>query len=325
MQSSVLVDQEYTITDANADPYTHASFVIEPDYCQLIYTYTTTDLFDADNQPASVLTYDEPSQTFSFYYDKDLAPVDQPKLVVTLTASSASMYGNENAARTAANDFDVVFLNPCIDTSFVQLTATEQANQLEDEYSSSTVTFTYNPFQVSPDICPVTVTCVDVTGPTTALACQELSESNQLTWVFTPTDYSVNGLQPGGYTYTFDVSTGDAPGLTQQFTVELTLVDPCDPPDSLAPVDLIDQSYTITADPLPYTHAEFDVQPAYCPLVYTYSIDVLANGDDSAITHTERDFSVHYVKDLVPLGQVLKVEVTARSRSVYITNEAERI
>ena len=76
VQSSVLFDQVYTITDNNATPYTHLAFIVEPEYCNLVYSYTTTDLLDANGQPAEVLTYDASSLTFSFFYDLDLAPLD---------------------------------------------------------------------------------------------------------------------------------------------------------------------------------------------------------------------------------------------------------
>ena len=48
-------------------------------------------------------------------------------------------------------------------------------------------------------------------------------------------------IPPGVYTFTYDVSTsaGKEPGVTQQFTVDVTVVDPCESP-SVTPVDLSD-------------------------------------------------------------------------------------
>jgi len=57
-----------------------------------------------------------------------------------------------------------------------------------------------------------------------------------IVWNFTPDDYTTNGLVPGTYTYTFDVSTGDNdPGLTEQFTVDITLSDGCLTPAIIQP------------------------------------------------------------------------------------------
>ena len=94
-------------------------------------------MFDKDGAPAQVVTYVEDTKTFSFFYDKDLAPLDQPVHVVTLRATSESIYGNLNTAKFAENDYDVKFLNPCVDTSFVTLTEKAQTNPAADDYSNS--------------------------------------------------------------------------------------------------------------------------------------------------------------------------------------------
>lgn len=171
VQSSVLIDQEYTISDANKAPYTHAPYIVEPDYCVLEYSYETTALVDGSGNAAQVISYVEGTKTFSFFYDKDLAPMDQPKLVVSLTAVSVSIYGNQNTAKFAVNDFDVVLKNPCEDSSFVTIQETEQTNPAADEYSGTDIKFTYQPYTVTPAICPLTITCVGVDGPTDKLPC----------------------------------------------------------------------------------------------------------------------------------------------------------
>lgn len=79
--------------------------------------------------------------------------------------------------------------------------------------------------------------------------------------------------------------------------------------------------YTITDDPLVYSHPAFAINPAFCLIDYVYEIDNLANGD-VAITRVDRQFTIHYTKDLAPLNQVLNVVLTATSHSHYTTNQA---
>ena len=110
------------------------------------------------------------------------------------------------------------------------LTPTAQTESLSDSYTSSDVIFTYNPFTVQPDFCQMTVECNNVSGPSNLLDCKELSDGNtgSIQWNFGPEDYTTNGLTPGEYVFTFDVSTGNNdPGLTKQFTFKIILIDGC--------------------------------------------------------------------------------------------------
>ena len=89
--------------------------------------------------------------------------------------------------------------------------------------------FTYKPFTVVPNFCQMTVKCDVVTGPSSVLTCEELTDG-KLTQNFTPDNYHIDKLAPGTYVYTYDVFTGPEPaqaGLTKQFTVTYTLEDPC--------------------------------------------------------------------------------------------------
>jgi hypothetical protein len=116
-----------------------------------------------------------------------------------------------------------------------------------------------------------------------------------------------NGLVPGDYIFTYDVSTDlNAPydaALTKQFTFTVTLVDPCDPPTSLTAATLTNQEYTITDTTKTYTHPEWTIVPSYCPFAYTYDIADITNVSGvKAISRTGKIFSTYYAENLLPLG-----------------------
>ena len=90
-----------------------------------------------------------------------------------------------------------------------------------------------------------------------------------------------------------------------------------------------DQEYFITDNAIPYTHPAFQAEPAFCPVVYSYAIEQLANGND-IITITNEptnadgqidapaSFSTYYKDDLtpvVPTIQIITVTVTATGQS----------
>ena len=79
-------------------------------------------------------------------------------------------------------------------------------------------------------------------------------------------------MAPGDYVYHFKVALVDYYGATtgdvsEMFDVTLTLVDPCDPPQSIKSSALLeDQKYIITDDPLVYEFASSAViVPSFCP------------------------------------------------------------
>ena len=159
-----LTDQVYTITDTNAADYTHPAFVSNPTYCPIDYSYSETKLIAGDSAITNV------ANPFSFLYSKDLAPLDQTQ-IVTVTATSNSIYGTTNTKVVEDDTFDLTFLNPCLDTEFVTLTATTQTNPPTDTYTSTDIEFTYIPFTVMPSFCEITVECVTVAGPSNVLTC----------------------------------------------------------------------------------------------------------------------------------------------------------
>ena len=65
-----LTNQVYTITDANATPYMHPTFVPNPSYCPVIYSYQITEFFDSNNVQASAVSQDLSNEKiFNFFYN----------------------------------------------------------------------------------------------------------------------------------------------------------------------------------------------------------------------------------------------------------------
>lgn len=101
---------------------------MQPDYCKFTFTYSISDLFDADSFVTTAITQDSSnSKKFSFFYKKDLAPLTQTQ-TVTVTVKSTSDYGVFKTPVTNIQSFDLTFKNPCLDTSFVEIVAPSLAN-----------------------------------------------------------------------------------------------------------------------------------------------------------------------------------------------------
>ena len=90
-------------------------------------------------------------------------------------------------------------------------------------------------------------------------------------------------MAPGDYVYHFRVALNDHYGastgdLSQFFDVTFTLVDPCDPPQSIQSHALEDQKYIITDSPLIYEFAtSAEIVPSFCP--YEAELSVTAFED----------------------------------------------
>lgn len=84
--------------------------------------------------------------TFAFQYVDDLSPVIpvQQFQTVTITATSKSKYGTKNAASKSV-DFIVRFLNPCLDSQYVQIVA-PNLDTLQYTVSSGAQTYIHPAF-----------------------------------------------------------------------------------------------------------------------------------------------------------------------------------
>ena len=144
---------------------------------------------------------------------------------------------------------------------------------------------------------------------TTPLSCPSSAFDGTLILTQNGDDYEA-GLAPGDYVFKFKVSTGgsdDAHNL--EFDITFTLVDPCDPPESVASGILDDQTYIITDLAKDYQFNAATVTPSYCPVEYTYDVVSFDNESSlktSAVTEVgelERTLRFFYSDDLSPIDQ----------------------
>jgi hypothetical protein len=159
------------------------------------------------------------------------------------------------------------------------------------------------------------------------MSCSDFSITNNEEVSITVTDAKYtetdNGFAPGVYVVTITGTANGSDGpLSKTTTIEITLVDPCDPPTSVTSTSLTNQEYRLADMSGPtYTHGEFTVVPSFCPLTYTYSETKLVGGeDDTAISRVNKIFTFSYDKDdapVNPVAQTQTVTVTATSDSLY--------
>ena len=90
-----------------------------------------------------------------------------------------------------------------------------------------------------PNLCAVTVTCEKVEPVNALFKCADIDENNQVKRTFTSTDYT-NGLTPGTYVTTYKVCVTEALTVCEEITVSHTLLDPCDPPNSVTLGEMTD-------------------------------------------------------------------------------------
>ena len=154
-----LVDQVYTLTDQSHADYITAAWTVSPDYCEVDFTQSCTTLVGGNtavSQKAATTISSDGQVTYAFEWLTDLSPLGQTQ-TCTVTATSKSMYGTNNAA-TSSVDFDVTFENPCVDTDFVNIEAPGTLSDLEYPITSGAKQYTHEAFTVSTvpfshDIC----------------------------------------------------------------------------------------------------------------------------------------------------------------------------
>ena len=159
---------------------------------------------------------------------------------------------------------------------------------------------------------PSTISCVDIVTNTARMNLDADNYNN---------DVDNGQVIPGVYTFTYKVSVPESPGVFKTFTVDYTVNDPCDPPDSLAVPTLTDQSYVIGDTAKTYVHADFVPVPAYCPFDISYTIESLTNTNEPiTVVEADKTFTIDYIADLTPVTEgPLNVKITAVSKSKYTT------
>jgi len=98
--------------------------------------------------------------------------------------------------------------------------------------------FTYSDFTVVPSMCPLTVSCTTISGPSSGvLLCSSYamnSSTKEITFNFDETVYKAAALTPGTYTLTYTVAAA-APTISSTFSFDLVLTDPCKSTTTTAP------------------------------------------------------------------------------------------
>ena len=121
---------------------------------------------------------------------------------------------------------------------------------MDHRYSDDDVVFTLNKFTIEPIRCKIVYECTEVVrvdGAASKIGCADFvfdgtydnqATDGKLTFSAVQNDYLTQKYPPGEYTVTI---TGTAEKsidqVTKTATFTLTLVDPCDPPDSLISAD----------------------------------------------------------------------------------------
>ena len=189
---------------------------------------------------------------------------------------------------------------------------------MTDNYSGADLVFSHNEFGVSPDFCKTIITCTSV-QPVNTLPCQDLDENGDVVWNFGPSDYET--VAPGTYVFTYEVGIDGLPSSNKQFTVTITLTDPCNPPVSLTPISIENQRYTITDYAEIFEHDDVIATPSHCPVRYEYIIPESAG----SITHTDKEFNIYFAENLSLVGQTITVSVVAVSESRYDTTTTKQV
>lgn len=94
---------------------------------------------------------------------------------------------------------------------------------------------------------------------------------------------------------------------TQSFI--LTLTDPCNPPKSLTSPTIPDYEYTIVTEPVLYEAEDFVVDPPYCRLTYTSTVELLDNGKSAVTVQSDqKSYSIYYDEDLTPVDETQETQ-----------------
>jgi hypothetical protein len=84
------------------------------------------------------------------------------------------------------------------------------------------------------------------------------------------------------------------------------MIDPCNPPATIAQLGLTDQTYTITQTEITYVHEGYTIDPSYCEVTKSYTVEAFANGS-TGVTEPSNDddtFKIFYDTDLLPIAPV---------------------
>ena len=226
-----LEDKTYYPLDTNFPTYTIGEFQIDPVFCEFDVTYSTSPLSNPIiGAPNTAITQGTGANVrdFDVEYLQEIDPISQTQ-TTTVTATSKTLYTQNNSAETATATWVLNFADPCASADKITITDPGQTNPDAFNYDGSTKAFNYAQHTYSPDWCDFSVSCARVEGPSSYLDCtnNDLVPDSSTSWTFDGNDYQA-GLTPGEYTYYYTVTVG---AKTIEFPVVLTVNDPCVAPN----------------------------------------------------------------------------------------------
>ena len=155
------------------------------------------------------------------------------------------MNNSKQTPKIKTDTFTITYATPCTDAALSPLTVVTQTATVSNSYTGA-ASWTYTPYKVKGNLCPLTLTCESVSGPTgvTGFACPcgsngctqathtaagvKSTGSFTISKTYDSAAYKAAGTPPGTYTYNFKVSTGGVgTSLNKSFSVVQTVVDPC--------------------------------------------------------------------------------------------------
>ena len=280
------INQKYIVFDDPAN-FTVSDFTLtttpisDHGLCgDIAVTYTFDGVaLPANGDPLSFVTDTGPTDYFSIdSEDTNLIGEVKPYSLKAVLADwpKATYPGVTESSVTKTISFN----DPCDDPfTFSANDQTDPANYLYD----GTLEFALTQFTITPSICEVEYTCDSIArsdGLTnTYLPCSALTfdgvidestdanndvTDGKLTFSATADDYTNNVYPPGEYVVTIKGTTTDS-GDEVTSTMTITIVDVCNPPQSITAPGLADQDYILTTSPDNYAPSDFTIDPSYCP------------------------------------------------------------
>ena len=210
------------------------SYIISSDFTQFaahpVFTINTIPIlhslcgeveysatFDGTEVDGDPLDYDPVTRKFTAdSEDRSLIGLTKPYAVIATFANwPPSTY---TSAPSVTGSSTIEFVDPCLNPFTFQSTA--QTAPAPDKYTGNAITFTLNPFTITPDYCEVSYACDSITfedQPTSSISCNDLTldgllfgqtgAGGSLTYLIGSTEYLSGNYPPGTYTVTV-IGTG---------------------------------------------------------------------------------------------------------------------
>lgn len=264
-----------------------------------------------------------------------MAGTDPAGVDYTVTVNA---YIDDDTGPSSNADHVLTIINPCTDSSILQLVSIEAPDFTYILYNTTANTWTHSPVSVDTDIdydllCGgITYTSdADTTNPLLAFLTYD-SDAQSMT-IYTE---DVSLIDTGPHPYTVTASLTSNPEVSIEVTALITILDPCDDPFNLeltlVPDDVIQTDYSAPAE---FLFPTWEVTPSICvPVVFScryisgpYSgslslCDFSSTNGDYSSSGVLDETNGNYVftsddRETFPPGEYnLEIEITAGTRSL---------